>query len=460
MMIWGRWGARAAGTLAAVGFLTAGWSPAAGQAPGAGRAPEVGRAAAEGQAPTAGRVRPAGRTPSDTLTLDEALQEARAANARLPAARLALQESLDRLRQARGALWPRLSVDGDLHPGTPRTYESSDAKLTLVASAPLYEGGALRAAVGADRALARAASADARVAVKDVDLAVRADYAEHVRDEREVELQRRGVERLERYLTEVRARQAAGQGVGADVVRTRTQLLQARADLDSAEHALQVIRMELNDVLGRDPDAPLALAPLPAPTAPEADTVQDPWSLTPDVQSALASVSAAEADLSGAHSLRRPHLSLSVAGGGQAALVDPAPALMNDGRGWGVEAFLSLSLPIWDHGIYGGQVAEARDALAQSRQLAEVARRDARLQYDRSVSLLDARYGEIQVRERALESARDAYLQAESLYRGGSGSALDVLDAYRTWVAAGQAHANAVLDYHLAHARMLRWGTP
>lgn len=396
---------------------------------------------------------------SDTLTLEAALAEARAANARLPVARLALQQALDRLQQARGALWPRLSVAGDLHPGTPRTYESSDAKLQVVADAPLYEGGALRAAVGVETARTRAARADVRVAVKDVELAVRADYAQYLRDEREIELQHRGLRRLERYLAEVQARQASGQGVGADVVKTRAQLLQARADLDAAQHALTEMRMELDDLLGRDPDAPLALAPLPQPAPPAPDTTATPWNLTPDVQSALASVNAAEAELSGAHSLRLPHLDLTVAGGGQAALVDPAPALMNDGTGWGVEAMLSLSLPLWSHGVYSGRIDEARDALAQSRQVAEVLRRSARLEYDRSTSLLRARYREIQVRESALESARDAYLQAESLYRGGSGSALDVLDAYRTWVTAGQAHEDAVLDYRLARARVIRWGS-
>ena len=398
--------------------------------------------------------------PADTLTLEQALAEARAANARLPIARLALQQSLDRLRQVRGSLWPRLSLGGDLHPGTPRAYESSDARLQVVADAPLYEGGALRAAVGAERARTRAARADVRVAVRDVELAVRADYAEYLRAQREIDLQRLGVERLQRYLAEVRSRQASGQGVGADVVKTRAQLLQARADLDAAEHARTEMRMELNDVLGRDPDTPLALAPLSVPSPPPPDSVSAPWNLTPDVQSALASVGAAEAELSGAHSLRLPHLDLSVAGGGQAALVDPAPALMNDGRGWGVEAMLSLSLPLWSHGVVSGRVDEARDALARSRQIVEATRRAARLEYDRSAALLRARYREIQVREQARESARDAYLQAESLYRGGSGSALDVLDAYRTWLTAGQAHEDAVLDYRLARARVVRWGAP
>jgi outer membrane protein len=414
--------------------------------------------AANAQA-TAGGDPEAGSPPADTLTLEQALAEARAANVQLPVARMAVQRSLDRLRQDRGALWPRLSLNGDLHPGTPRGYESSDARVQLVADAPVYDGGALRATVAADRSRSEAARADLRVAVKDLELAVRADFAQYIRDEQEVDLRWRGVARLERYLAEVEARQASGQGVGADVVRTRAELLQQRADLDAARQGLAEVGMELNDLLGRAPDAPLALAGLPRPTPPAPPDGGTPWTLTPDVGSALASVSAAEAELSGAHSLRRPHLDLGIAGGAQATLVDPAPALMNDGQGWGVEAILSLSFPLWDRGVYRGRVDEARDALSASRQLAEVTRRATRLEYERAVGLLGARYREIGIRENALGTARDAYLQAESLYRGGSGSALEVLDAYRGWVAAARAHADAVLDYRLAQARTLRWGT-
>ena len=428
--------------------------------PGRTRTPAPPARDATGRAAAPAHARAPGLAPADTLTLREALDEARAANIRLPVSRLALQQALDRLRRAKGALWPSLSVEGDLHPGTPRTYESSDARARLVARAPLYDGGALRASVRAERARSQAARSDYRGTVKDVELAVRADFAELLRRDREVELRRRGVARLERYLSEVDARRASGQGVGADVTRTRSELAGARADLDAAEHARTEIRMELNDLMGRTPDAPLAAAPLPEPIEPppRAPTGETPWTLTPDVRSALSSVDAAEAELSGARSGRLPHLDLAVAAGGQAALVDPAPALMNDGRGWGVEATLSLFFPLWD-GVYRGQVAEARDALAESRAVAEVTRRSVRLEYDRADALLRARWREIATRREAASSARDAFVQAESLYRGGSGTALDVLDAYRSWISAVEGVADAVLDYRLADARRIRWGT-
>lgn len=410
-----------------------------------------------------GPVRAQGRAaaaPADTITLEEALAEARSANLRLPVARLALEQSLDRLRQAEGALWPTLFLDGDLHPGAPRTYESSDARVRVVAEGDVYDGGALRAAVRSGRARSEAARSDYRGALRDVELAVRSEYARCLRGEREIELQQEGVSHLERYRTAVRSRLESAEGLGADLSRTRSELAGARADLDAAEQAYIETRMELNVLLGRDPNSALHLAPLPEPSRPPAPARpgEAPWTLTPDVRSVLSSVDAAEAGMSGARSGRRPHLGFTVAAGGQAALVDPAPALMNDGRGWGVEAMLTLSLPLWGR-THRGRMAEARDALAQARAEVAATRESARLEFDRADARLRARFREIAGRRAASSSARDAFLQTESLYRGGTGTALEVLDAHRSWLAAARAEADAVLDYRLAEARRIRWGT-
>ena len=64
------------------------------------------------------------------------------------------------------------------------------------------------------------------------------------------------------------------------------------------------------------------------------------------------------------------------------------------------------------------------------------------------------------VLEQAVPLARDAYLIAASLYRGGGGTALDVLDAFSSLLAAAQSYGEAVLSFRIAEATALRWGTP
>lgn len=66
----------------------------------------------------------------------------------------------------------------------------------------------------------------------------------------------------------------------------------------------------------------------------------------------------------------------------------------------------------------------------------------------------------MQIRSGNVPIAQDSYLRAESLYRGGAATALDVLDAFTQWLDASEAAAEATLGYREAAARLLRWGTP
>jgi outer membrane protein TolC len=401
----------------------------------------------------------AAQTAADTVaptTLDDALREARAANALLPVAGSALQGALARAQQARGGLYPRLSLDGDVHGGVPQSYASSDALFRVLAQAPLYEGGALRAAVARSDAEAAALRAGYRAAVRDVDYAVRVAYVGAVLAEEALALRRRGIERLEAYLSVVQSRAAAGQGVAADLLRTRQRLATAAADTATIHRNLDETRMELNDLMGRAPGAALALAPLPEP-APPPDTTGQPWLATPDVAQAQAQVLAASADARAARAGRKPSLSLEADAGVQPVLgSDVSP--YNVGRGWGAQILVAFSLPVWDAGLYRGRVAEATAALDQARQQETVAQRGARLNWSRAALDLADLYREYQARRQAVGVAQDAYLLAASLYRGGQGTALEVLDAYDAWTASDQSLLDARYGYRVALATLIRWG--
>ena len=63
-----------------------------------------------------------------------------------------------------------------------------------------------------------------------------------------------------------------------------------------------------------------------------------------------------------AHAGRLPHVSLEADAGTQPVLGSDV-ALLNNGTGSGAQVLLSVSLPLWDFGIYSGRVAEARAGL-------------------------------------------------------------------------------------------------
>jgi outer membrane protein TolC len=396
----------------------------------------------------------------EPLTLDAALREADSANALLPVARSEVAAAGERVRAAEGRLWPSLSVDGDLHDGTPAEYAAGDGRLQLVADQVIYDGGALRAGVRTLRAQARSAHARYRIAQKDLELAVRSRFSELLMIQDELAIRREGIARLETYLTGIQARQAAGQGVAGDVLRTRVRLGTEQANVTDAERRLADVRLELNDLLGRDPAAPLALTPLPPPRPPQTDSI-GPWADVPDVHQAVADHDAAVAAEGIARAGRRPALTLSANAGAEPLLGGTSGgAVLNTGSGLGLEVTLSLSWPVWDRGVYRARLAEARINTEQAGQIETAVRRQSRLAWQRATEDLRHAYAEVDTRAHAVPVARDSYLEAQSLYRGGGASALEVLDAYTAWIDASDAYAGAVLTYRLAEAQVRRWSTP
>lgn len=394
------------------------------------------------------------------VTLEQAIAEARSANAMLPIFRADSTIAAAGIRGARGRLWPSLGLFGDVHDGTPQTYAGGDGALQLVTDVPIYDGGRLRTAVDVARARTRSAGARYRVAQKDVDLEVTVRFSDLLGMEDEIGIRRRGIARLESYLSVVEARRAAGQAVASDLLRTRVRLAQERAGLAGAEGRRDAARMELNDLMGRAPDAPLTLASLPSPSAPPTPTGQ-PWEGVPDIAQAAADRAAAVSDIAAARADRRPQLTLSADAGMLPILGSAETGTgINNGTGWGTEFTVSLFWPLWDLGVYRAQLTQAQLTADQARQTEVATRRQARLQWHRALADLSSLYREVQVRSANVPTARDSYLQAESLYRGGAGTALDVLDAYGSWVDAAIAAADATVRYRQAEARLRRWGTP
>ena len=399
------------------------------------------------------------------LTLERALAEASAHNARLPVAEMEVAVSEQQARAARGGRLPRFSVESDFQVAPPGFgYGSGGAasiageeRLQLVGKETLYDGGALRAQVAAADAQIRSSLAGFRVAGKDLELEVRTRFSELVKAQDDVAAQEQALERLQGYLATIRARQAAGEGLESDLLKTRVRLSGLEADLEEGRRKLQAAQLVLADLLGRDPGPPLSVAPSSV-AAPLASVDGSAWQAVPELVQLDADLAAAEANVTVARAARRPHLDLS---GDFGILGAPSGSLGSRLRSdMGASLTISLSWQFLDFGIYQGQVGQAQARAEQARRRIALQRRDARLKWTMAVE--DARrwYRQVQIREQAIPLARDAYLIAASLYRGGSGTALDVLDSFSSLLAAAQSYSDAVLSFRIAEATALRWGTP
>jgi len=400
---------------------------------------------------------PAAARAQEVVDIEEALREARVHNARLPVAAFDTSMAEAGVREASGRLWPSVGVGGHLHGGAPSRYASGDGRLQLLLDVPLYAGGALRADVRRARADRAVTSARYRVAVRDVDLEVRLRFTQALALQDEIALRRRGLERLGRYVDLIGARQRSGEPVTGDLLKARVRRERQQADLEVARRGFADAMLELEDLLGREPGDSLVLAPLPEPAPPGA-AGERPWEEAPDVRAAVSAEKSAAASIDAVRADRRPHLDLALNAGTEPVIGGSFEAPLNTGRGSGAEVTLTLAWPLWDNGVYSGRLQAAQLASRKAQAESEVARRQARLGWTRARAELDHLYREIGVRRRAVPSAEDAWLQMESLYRGGDATSLEVLDAFDEWVQAGLDALGATLEYRAAAARALRWG--
>ena len=400
------------------------------------------------------------------LSLEDALREARAANARLPLSSFDLSVARERVSEAQAERWLRVAVEGSFLYAPASGYDPvltnlGEARGQIVARQPLYAGGALKAGVARADAEAAVAGARYRIAVRDLDLEVRSRFAQLLSARAEAAARQEGIERLTTYRTSLRSRQAAGQGVAADVLKTEVRLALEEAAVADAEQRADEARLALNQSLGRDPSGTVAVAALPPPEAPAAGDAA-PWERAPEIEAAEAEARSAEAQLTITRAERLPHVSLNADTG---FWVSDTTHLNGDfwDRFWGAKGYslsLTVAWPLWDRGGLRARIAEADLGLRSARTKLEVERRDARLAWAQARSAQEHLFRQIEILSRAAPDARDSYLQIESRYRGGVASALEVLDAYAAAVDAQVRLNEVIARYRIAQAVALRWSEP
>lgn len=416
-----------------------------------------------------------GRAAETALSVEDVLREALAANARLPLPALDVAVSREKTAEARAERWLKVAAEGDFIYAPPDGYDpvvtnSGETRLQLTARQALYDGGARRAAVSRAEADVAASAARYRIAEKDLELDVRSRASEFLQAESEIQARREGLERLSAYRTSLKSRQSAGQGVAADLLKTDVRLASEQASLVEAEARLQQARLSLNDLMGRDPRTPLLLAPLPPPEVVPPD--EEPSGETPDVAAAEAEVTSAAAAVSVAKAERWPQLGLNgdagLWGSDTSHLVpedlkakDPDASFTDRiRRDAGYSLGVTLSLPLWDHGAARARIAQAELGLEHAKRDRDLQARTVRLQWEQARAALHDLSGQIEILSRSAPDARDAYLEAESRYRGGGGTSLEVVEAEAAAVDLSVRLADAVARYRIARAVEARWGTP
>ena len=139
-------------------------------------------------------------------------------------------------------------------PDTTRSSRTSgEFRLQAVGRQPLYDGGARRAAVARAEAGVDAAAGRYRIEEKDLILEVTSRYAESLAALEEASARRSAISRLESYRTNLKSRQASGQAVAADLIKTEVRLASEEANILEAERRADEARITLAALMGRAP---------------------------------------------------------------------------------------------------------------------------------------------------------------------------------------------------------------
>jgi outer membrane protein TolC len=237
--------------------------------------------------------------------------------------------------------------------------------------------------------------------------------------------------RVDEELT--RARMEEGQALRSDLLAVSVRRGEARENLLSARHAVEIGRARLRSLIGDElPELALAADGLgrPLPPATESQVVADALGRHPQVAALEAAARAAEAGVDAARATRRPKLTASAGWDWH-----------GDGESFGLDrdsylVALMLHVPVYDAGRARAATAEARarrdEVLAAKREAVlglELAARTAHRRLTESLSRID-------LADAALESAREAHLIVRARHAEGLSSVTDLLESERRMTAA------------------------
>jgi cobalt-zinc-cadmium efflux system outer membrane protein len=237
------------------------------------------------------------------------------------------------------------------------------------------------------------------------------------------------------FVKKTQARFLGGTVARVDVVKAETDLAQAENDLFASDRAIATARASLNRILGRAGGAPLELTTtleVPGPIA-AIESLETLAESRPEIATLLAQQQGAISATKLAREFWRPDVNLSVTRNAQEGL----PASFTSGIAFGIPIFF------WQH--QRGEVAAATHR--EEELAANLADIRAQVSLDvqtastnASTSLRQAVF----IRDHLLPQAREVFRVASVSYGLGGSSALDLLDAKRTLLAAESQYVDAL----------------
>ena len=268
-----------------------------------------------------------------------------------------------------------------------------------------------------------------------------------------VDAEQHATQQAEDFVKLTTQREAVRESAHADVLKAQLTLQQRQRDLADATLAAEKARLDLGVLLFPDPRSPYTVLDPPAkplPTQAEIETLAS--TSNPELQSALASLHAANLDIKSARAAYLPDLALNYTYG-----VDAEQLAVNGPQGvrnLGYSASATLDIPVWDwfstqHKIRQTQILrDAAKVALTSTQRTLIARLDESYH---EASLAESQLASLQL---TVDTARESLRLTRLRYTAGESTVLEVVDAQSTLTAAELGLAEGHNRYQLALANL------
>lgn len=367
----------------------------------------------------------------DNQALRSTVRRALTNNPDLQGARARLEEAGFNLRRSRAGLYPSLTGNasaGRRQSGGPVGVEDSNFSASLDARWEVDVWGRVRSGVTAAEADQAAAAADYAAARQSLAAQTMQAWFALVGATKSMELDQRRVQSFGSTQTLVDRRFELGRATLGEVSLSKTDLDNARADLESTRDRRDQAARQLRVLTGDYPDASLRAGSWPSlRRSVPAGLPSDLLRKRPDIAAAYQRIRAADARVSVAHADLFPSFALTAGGGRQSTqLSDLARSSFDT---WSLLA--DLTAPILDGGLRRAELGASGKRAEQAYRSYQGTVLDALREVEDALGSELYLAREENARQAALSAAQSAVDRTRRDYEAGINDFLSLLDAQR-----------------------------
>jgi TolC family type I secretion outer membrane protein len=388
--------------------------------------------------------------------LDRVVQIALARHPQVSQADADTQAAQARKGQAQSPYYPAIDLATEYSrfrgysSNTDRNISSTSISAQGTLSQIITDFGRTGAAVRRADALLSATRETGKTVREDVSLGAKVAYYNVLRAKRILSVSQETVRQRESLLRQAQAFYDAGIRARIDVARAEANLFQARAELTAAENDLRVARITLLNRMGvdgpRDFELRDTLAAESLPGTLE-EWIAEAEGNRPDLRSLVERERAAQMALRGARAGHNPVLT----GNGDYGYSSGEFPLEET---YSVSA--RLSVPIFTGFLVSRQVAEARAQLDAARYAVTDFRRLVRLQVEQAALSVRAAAERTDARRKERDASGENLRLATGRYEVGAGDIIEMIDAQAQMNRSDTDMINALYDYSVSMASLLR----